>query len=75
MEQETERLKRINQLAEKAKTTGLTPAEIEERAVLRKEYLAAFRANMTAQMEQIYIMDADGNKKKVTKKTEPNPSN
>ena len=68
MEQETARLKRVNELAEKAKTSTLTPEEIEERTILRKEYLAAFRANMTSQMENIYIKDVDGTEKKLERK-------
>jgi len=75
MEHETARLKRINELAEKAKTTGLTPQEIEERTILRKEYLAVFRSNMTTQMDQIYIMDSDGNKQKMERKTAPKNPN
>lgn len=65
---ETERVKRINELARKAKTVGLTSDEIEERDKLRKEYLAAFRANLTAQLDNTYIVDPKGNKRKLTAK-------
>ena len=40
---EQQNLARINELAKIAKTRELTPAEQEERARLRKEYLAEFR--------------------------------
>ena len=65
---ETERVKRINELAKKAKTEGLTPEETEERDRLRQEYLAAFRANLTAQLDNTYIVDPQGNKRKLQKK-------
>lgn len=58
----TERLERINELARIAKERELTPEEIEERDRLRKEYLAAFKANLTAQLDSTYIVDAKGNK-------------
>lgn len=65
---ETERLKRINELAKKAKTVGLTPEEIAERDVLRKEYLAAFRKNMIRQLDSIVIVDENGEKRKLEPK-------
>ncbi len=62
MEQEqiSERLKRINELAHKAKAEGLTEEETIERDALRKEYLADFRAKMRATVEQITIVEEDG---------------
>ena len=65
---ETKRLQRINELAHKAKTVGLTEEEIRERDVLRQEYLAAFRKNLTAQLNNTYIVDEKGNKRKLTRK-------
>ena len=64
----TERLLRINELAKKAKTEGLTPEETAERDRLRKEYLAAFRANMQAQLDAVVIVDEKGNRRKLKKK-------
>lgn len=58
----TDRLTRINELAAKAKTTGLTPAEKEEQTALRKAYLAAFRANFTAILDHTVIQTPDGTK-------------
>lgn len=65
---ETERLRRINELAKKAKTVGLTEEEIRERDVLRKEYLAAFRKNMMDQLDNVYLVDEQGNKRKLERK-------
>ncbi len=58
----TDRLARINELAHKAKTEGLTPEELTERDRLRKEYLAAFRKNLQAQLEAIVVVDENGNR-------------
>ena len=65
---ETERLKRINELAHKQKAEGLTQAEKEEQAKLRQEYLKAFKKNLTAQLDNTYIVDEKGNKRKLEKK-------
>lgn len=51
---------RINELAHKAKTEGLTEEEKEERTLLRNEYIAAIRMNMRAQLDNIDIQEADG---------------
>ena len=48
---EQSRIDRINELARKAKAEGLTDAEIEERAVLRQEYLNAVMSNARAVLE------------------------
>ncbi|MBQ1282167.1 MAG: DUF896 domain-containing protein [Oscillospiraceae bacterium] len=64
---ETARLKRINELAKKAKTVGLTEEEIRERDILRKEYLAAFRQNLTQQLDNVYIVDENGNERPLKK--------
>lgn len=66
---ETSRIDRINELARKSKTPeGLTPEEKEEQARLRKEYVAAFRKNLEAQLDNTYLVDEKGNKRKVQKK-------
>ena len=48
---EKEKIARINALAHKAKTSGLTEAELAERDALRQEYLADIRASMIDQLE------------------------
>lgn len=62
---EQSRIERINELAHKAKTVGLTPEEEAERAVLRKEYVEAVRRNLRAQLDNTYIVDEKGNKRKL----------
>lgn len=59
-DQPTERLKRINELAKKSKTEGLTEAEKAERAELREAYLADFRAGFRQQVESLKIIDKNG---------------
>ena len=51
------KIERINALAKKAKTTGLTDAEIAERDALRKEYLNAIRQNFKQTLDSIEIID------------------
>lgn len=50
-------------LAIKAKTEGLTEEEIIEREPARQEYLAAFRQNLRAQLDNTYLVDDHGNKR------------
>lgn len=45
-----ERLARINELAQKQRSLGLTAAEQAEQHALRQAYLEAFRASMRAQL-------------------------
>lgn len=53
-------LDRINELARKSKTEGLTEAELREQALLRKEFIADFRRNLRSQLDNIDIQEADG---------------
>lgn len=64
----SETVKRINELAHKAKTVGLTEEEIQERDRLRKVYIAAFRKNLTQQLDNTYVIEPDGTKRKLTHK-------
>jgi len=63
-----ELIKRINYLYHKSKTEGLTEEEKKEQAELRKEYVKGFRQGMANTLENVYIMDEKGNKKKIEKK-------
>lgn len=62
-----EKIARINALAKKAKTTGLTPEELEERARLRQDYLASIRQNLIAQLDNTYLVEPDGTKHRLKK--------
>lgn len=52
---------RINELYHKSKAEGLTDAEKEEQAKLRKNYIAAIRGNIRAQLNNIDLVDENGN--------------
>lgn len=55
-----EKIDRINVLARKAKSEeGLTPAEKEEQALLRREYIDAFKTNLRAQLDNIRFVDGE----------------
>lgn len=62
-----ERINRINELARKQKSVGLTDEEKAEQYKLRKEYIDAFRQSLVGQLENTYIVEPDGTKKKVKK--------
>ena len=57
-----ETITRINELAKKAKTEGLTPEELAERDKLRRIYIDSVKANLTGQLDNTYIVDSKGNK-------------
>ena len=59
---------RIKELAAKNKAEGLTEAELEERAKLRRIYIDNVTGNLKAQMDNTYIVRPDGTKEKVEKK-------
>ena len=69
--QMNEVIARINELAQKAKTTGLTSEELQERDKLRRIYIDSVKANLVGQLENTYIVEPDGTKKKLSRK-EPN---
>ena len=53
---------RINELARKAKTVGLTEEETEERAKLRRIYIDSVKASLVGQLENTSLVDPDGTK-------------
>ena len=66
---EQKKIDRINELARKAKTPqGLTPEELRERDILRREYIDAFKASLTAQLDSTVIQYPDGTRKKLKRK-------
>ncbi len=65
---EQKKIDRINELARKAKAESLTPEETAERDALRREYIAAVKRNLVAQLDNTYIVDEKGNKTPLKKK-------
>lgn len=62
------KIERINELARKQKTTGLTLEEKREQDELRKEYLKGFRDNMEAVLEGVVLQRPDGSRIPLKKK-------
>lgn len=57
---EQSKLDRINELARKSKSIGLTEQEKEEQALLRKEYVQLVHNNLRGQLQNISIVNEDG---------------
>ena len=58
---EQEKIDRINELAKKAKTQGLTPEESAERDILRRAYIDAVKQSLKSQLDHTYSLDEQGN--------------
>ena len=54
-------IKRINELANKSKTSELTEEEKKEQKELREEYLKIFRGNMKETLLNTKVIDIEGN--------------
>ena len=65
---EQSKIDRINALARKSKSEGLTDEEKKEQKILRDEYIASFRQSLTGILSNTYIQTPDGKKVKVEKK-------
>lgn len=63
-----EQVARINELARKKKTIGLTEGELQEQAQLRAQYLKDFREGFRQQLDNTYIQYQDGTKIKLEQK-------
>lgn len=68
-----EQIDRINFLARKAKSEGLTPEEAEEQKVLRAQYVAAFKESLRSNLENTVIVRPDGTRERIAKKN-PRPT-
>ncbi|MBO4468269.1 MAG: DUF896 domain-containing protein [Clostridia bacterium] len=62
---EQKKIDRINELARKQKSEGLSEEELAEQKILRREYIDSFKASLVSQLNSIYIVDEKGNKKKL----------
>ena len=63
-----EDIERINELARKKKTVGLSASEVEEQQRLRRQYIDEFKENLKATLDQVYIEREDGTYEKLKKK-------
>ena len=64
------KIERINALSRKAKSGILTEAEKAEQAALRREYLDAVTGSLQSHLDNTYIVDAQGQRRKLRKKGE-----
>ncbi|MBR7132750.1 MAG: DUF896 domain-containing protein [Clostridia bacterium] len=65
-----EKIDRINALARKQRAEGLTEQEKQEQYALRREYIDGFKRSLSSQLENTYIVEPDGTKRKVKRKDE-----
>ena len=65
------KIERINELARKKKSKGLTEAEKQEQAALRKEYLDGYRENLKIMLDNIVVEEKDGSRHPLRKKEDP----
>lgn len=63
-----ERIARINELYHKMKEVGLTDAEKEEQATLRREYIDAMKADLRSTLDNVSIVNPDGTIEELKKK-------
>ncbi len=62
---EKEKLERISHLSRKERTIGLDEEEKKEQTALRREYLDAIRKSLVGTLENTYVVDEKGNKRKI----------
>ena len=61
-------ISKINYFAKEAKVRPLTEEELRERDQLRRIYINSVKANLVQQLDNAYIVEPDGNKKKLKHK-------
>ncbi|MBE7053487.1 MAG: DUF896 domain-containing protein [Ruminococcaceae bacterium] len=65
---EKSKMERISFLSRKQRSEGLTDAEKQEQAILRKEYIDEIKGNLKSSLENVYTLDNEGNETKLKKK-------
>ncbi len=65
---EKEKMERISELTRLSRERELTPDELTERDALRAEYIQDWRKSTINVLENTYIVDEKGNKRKLSKK-------
>lgn len=63
---------RINELARKKKSVGLTEGEAREQERLRRQYIDEFKESLRSTLDQVYIQQEDGTYRKLREKTPKN---
>lgn len=64
-----EKIDKINEYARRIKAgETLTPEELHERNTLRREYIDSVKASLTGHLENTWLVEPDGTKKKLEKK-------
>ena len=53
-------MNRLNELAKKKKAGALTEEEVKEQQALREEYLTTFRESMKNTIENVRVIDPNG---------------
>ncbi len=59
---------RISELTRISRERELTEAEQEERKLLRAEYLQSWKESVIGTLDNTYLVDEDGNKRKLERK-------
>ena len=66
---EQRKIDRINELARRVKAgETLTAEELAERDALRREYIDSVKASLTGQLDNTWVVDPDGTKRRLPKK-------
>ena len=66
-----EQMLRLSELTKLSRLRPLTEAEQAERASLRQQYIAGFRANMESVLQNVMIREEDGTLHPLEKKADP----
>lgn len=67
---EQRKLDRISELTRISRERELTPEETREREALRREYIDSYKASLTGILDNTYIQNPDGSKKKLERKND-----
>ena len=62
-----EKIARLNALAQKSRSQGLTEQEKAERAALRREYIDAMKRSLKAQLDSTVLVEPDGTRRPLKK--------
>lgn len=63
-----ELIKRINELAKKSRNEGLSDEEKNEQQALRTRYIQEFRQGVKNTLNNVYVVDENGEEKKLQRK-------